>query len=405
MTLASLPASLLVPFAVQVAEAQSAASFWAPYSAVNLMSAPFKAGDRIFSADSSGALYVRESASAPLRLLLNARTYSLVAPSPDGKRLAYESAAAGSRFGDVHVIDVTTGRLLPDVLHAATISGAPWTHNNKGFFYERRDASGDRERVYYHSIGRTEDRDGVVLSVMDHPDWRYDTRVSDDGHYAVFTISYSADRNTRIYFIDLDEPNKPNLSAPVVKLVDTFSARYEFVDNAGSYFILQTDRDAPRGRVVVANTDLTVASRWPSLIPESGDSLLYARTAGEQYVLAVYHSGKFDLARIFGPPDPSVLRSEMRQRMDSLRKVERNDPNRPRADRSSLEFRSPQPVRVELRADLPIPQGSSIVALNSIADDNVVYYTVRMPDGTLRSYSYDVKNGHQTAYAYAAQGR
>lgn len=363
--------------------------------------APFRAGNRFFDVDASGVLQVRDGESGVRRALLPAGGFAVVAPSPNGRYLAYAVGPIHSGPYDVRIRDVQTGQDLPDVLHLARISPAPWSHDNKGFLYVREEAGNGRQRVYYHGLGRAPDKDALILSQSDHPEWRYDARVSDDGNYAVFTISYPADSNTRIYFIDLANPDKPSFGAPVVKLTQAFDARYEFVDNAGSYFFLLTNRDAPRGRILLANTDVIRETRWPSLIPESDDSLLFARTAGDEYLVAAYRTtAGATVARIFGPQDPAVLRKEIRNRIDSLKKArEKEDDKRPVRDMGPRGFMGNGPaIRLEPRSDIPIPAGASIVAMNSVADQQQLFYTIRLSDGTMQSFVYDVKKARNEPY-------
>ncbi|MDQ2889664.1 MAG: hypothetical protein M3R65_03790 [Gemmatimonadota bacterium] len=368
--------------------------------------APFKAGNHYFDMDAAGMLRVRDGERAISRPLIQLGSNTTVAPSHRGRYIAYGAGQRDARYYDVRVRDVQTGRDLPDVLHHARISPAPWSHDEKGFLYVRVDTTDGRERVYYHGLGRVEANDALILSQFDHPEWRYVARVSDDGHYAVFTISYPADAHTRIYFIDLVDPGKPNFGAPVVKLTQTFDARYEFVDNAGAYFFLQSDRDAPLGRILLANTDLIRESRWPSLIPETGDTLVYARTAGDEYLVAVYRSASgATTARLFGPEDPAVLRTEMRNRLDSLNKARQRDDDR-------RQSRGMQPrglmgngpvIRLTPRSGIPVPAGSSIIALNSVADDQQLFYTVRLSNGSTQSFMYDVKRGTNAPYPSPSQ--
>ena len=48
-------------------------------------------------------------------------------------------------------------------------------------------------------------------------------------------------------------------------------------------------------------------------------------------------------------------------------------------------------ARLEPRSDLPIPAGGSIIAMNSVADDAQLFYTVKLSDGKVQSFVYDVK--------------
>lgn len=363
--------------------------------------APFRAGDRFFHVNATGELRVRDGDKGLERALLPAGTFSIVAPSPDGKYVAYTVGPVHAGPYDVRIRDVLTGMDLPDVLHLSRISPAPWSHDNKGLLYVREDASDGRQRVYYHGLGREPAKDALILSQFDHPEWRYSARVSDDGDYAVFTISYPSDSNTRIYFIDLADPGKPNFGAPVVKLTQSFDARYEFVDNAGAYFFLQTNRAAPRGRILLANTDVIREARWPSLIPQTDDSLLFARTAGNEYLVAVYRTGAgADVAKVFGPENPAVLRQEIRDRIDSLKKVrDKNDDKRPVRAMGSRGFMGNGPaIRLEPRSDIPVPPGSKIIAMNALADQEQLFYTLKLSDGTTQPFVYNVTNGRNEPY-------
>ena len=52
----------------------------------------------------------------------------------------------------------------------------------------------------------------------------------------------------------------PHIRNPVVRVIDKFDASYRFIDNADDYFFVQTDLNAPRGRIVLADIDQEIAS-------------------------------------------------------------------------------------------------------------------------------------------------
>lgn len=367
-----------------------------PYSAQALLHAPFMAGARLFVLDASGALTVRDdNGRAAPRIVLPAIDggYAAISPSPNGRYVAYLVADSAHTFGDVHVRDVGSGRDLPDVLHAARVSRAPWTHNESGFFYVREETPGGRQRIYFHSLGRAEKNDAVLFSQFDQPTWSYDARVSDDGEYAVFTVGHPTDNHTRIFFIDMTDAEHPTLDAPVVRLANSFDAHYEFVDNAGTYFFLQTDRDAPRGRIVLANTNVTRETGWPALVAQTEDTLVYARTAGDEYLIPVYRVNGRLTAHVLGPQDPAQVRAEMQERIDSLRKAREAEGRNNRRGERGIFYRDESPLRLRPVRDVTLPDGASIVAMNAVADRSTVYFVARMPDGSLRTYAYDVKTG------------
>jgi prolyl oligopeptidase len=90
-----------------------------------------------------GKLYVREGWTGKERLLVDPSTYKpgtestieSIAPSFDGKYLVLGFSAKGAGWPELRVLDVQTGKLLPDTINPS--GGAfGWTTDNKGFFYD-----------------------------------------------------------------------------------------------------------------------------------------------------------------------------------------------------------------------------------------------------------------------------
>ena len=279
-------------------------------------SAPFREGGRQFYFENSGlqnqsVLYVRDSLDprAPARVLLDPNTLSpdgtvalsVAEPSPDGALLAYGTSASGSDWQEFHVRDVATARDLPDTLRWIKFSGASWTKDGKGFFYSRyAEPTGGNvltnvnrnQKLYYHRLGTAQSADVLVYQRPDQPDWIFDARVTEDGRYAVITVSEGTDPKTRIYYIDLAEPRAPKVTNPVVKLLDAFDALYAFVDNDGRTLFFRTDKDAPRGRVIAVNVAAPRPDRWRTVIPQDKDALESAVVVGDRFVATYLQDAK-----------------------------------------------------------------------------------------------------------------
>lgn len=269
-------------------------------------SAPFKENGRYFYFQNTGlqnqsVLLVQDGRNAPSRVLLDPNALSAdgtvalsgTAASDDGHYLAYSISTSGSDWQELHVRDVNTGRDLPDTVKWVKFSGLSWTHDNKGFFYSRYDepTSGNKmtntnrnHKLYYHRVDRPQSRDELVYDRPDQPDWLFDGTVTDDGQYLIITVSQGTDVRTRLYFIDLDNPGKPQIDNPVVRLIDKLDAEYSFVGNRGTNFYVRTDRNAPKGRIVAISIDNPREERWNTIIPESKDALVSASTAGDDIV-------------------------------------------------------------------------------------------------------------------------
>ena len=268
-------------------------------------SAPTKEGGRYFYFQNTGlqnqaVLYVQNGHDAP-RVLLDPNllssdgtvALSQTAPSYDGHLLAYSISTSGSDWQELHVRNVDTGRDMPDVMKWVKFSGIAWTHDNKGFFYSRYDepTSGNKmtnankfHKVYYHRVGQPQSRDELVFDRPDQPDWLFDATVTDDGQYLIITVAQGTDVRTRLYFIDLDNPGKPQIDNPVVRLIDKLDAEYSFIGNRATTFYVRTDKNAPRGRIVAINIDNAREERWNTIVPENKDALVMATMAGEDIV-------------------------------------------------------------------------------------------------------------------------
>jgi hypothetical protein len=357
--------------------------------------APFKAGDRYFFVGSDSALYVRDNATAPARQLLPAGTFATVAPSPNGDYLAYAVPDTGRAF-QVRIRDVRTVRDINEIIPHARITRQPWTRNNKGFLYVRVDTADHHERIYYHRMGDAPTRDAVIYSRFDEPDWSYDVRVSDDGQFGIITVYHTIDTFNRLYFIDFDNPGKPTLNAPVVKFIDEFSTHTTFVDNGGNAFFLLTDRGAPLKALVTANSEVTRASDWHTVVGQSADTLAMVRTAGQQYVITVSRGTGPSTARVYAPPSDREVRQQYQKYLDSMRVADRA--NRGMGGPPRGPMRDYPMFRLGLKYQIPSPAGSVILDMTSNADDDELFYTVRLPDGALQSFMYNVKNQRNTPF-------
>ncbi len=58
-------------------------------------------------------------------------------PSPDGKLLAYGMHASGSEIGNMHVIEVATGKQVLPPVDRVRFAGASWRKDGSGLFFSR----------------------------------------------------------------------------------------------------------------------------------------------------------------------------------------------------------------------------------------------------------------------------
>ena len=266
-------------------------------------SVPAQQGGRYFYEHNNGLqnqneLLVSESLNAAPRVLLDPNTLSsdgTVALSgtsitDDGKLMAYGTAVSGSDWQEWHVRDVDTGKDLPDLIKWVKFSGASWSKDGKGFFYSRYDepkansALRDTnyfQKLYYHRLGTAQADDKLIYERPDNKELGFGGAVTDDGHYLVIFVWQGTSPKNRLYYKDLTQPD-----APVVKLLDDFDAQYSFIDNDGPVFWIQTDLDAPRGRVIAIDTRHPERANWKTVVMQTTDKLQAATVVDNLFMLS-----------------------------------------------------------------------------------------------------------------------
>ncbi|SHG95122.1 prolyl oligopeptidase family protein [Massilia sp. CF038] len=264
-------------------------------------SVPYKEGGRYFYSRNDGlqnqaVLYTMQSLADAPRLLLDPNTLAAdgtvalagSAVSPDGKYLAYGTAASGSDWNEWKVRDIATGKDLNDHLKWVKFSNTSWTPDGKGFFYSRYDAPEESaklagvnyfQKLYYHLVGTEQSADVLVYDRPDEKEWGFGGQVSDDGKYLIITATKGTAAKYRIFYKELGKPG-----AKVVPLIDAFEASYSFIDNDGPVFYFTTDRKAPRSRVIAIDTRKPAEANWKQIIAESGQTLVGASMINNQIV-------------------------------------------------------------------------------------------------------------------------
>jgi prolyl oligopeptidase len=381
-------------------------------------SAPFKENGRYFYFQNTGlqnqsVLYVQDGKNSPPRVLLDPNTLSPdgtvalsgTAASNDGRYLAYSLSTSGSDWQELHVRSVDDGRDLPDVVKWVKFSGISWTHDNKGFFYSRYDepVSGNKmtnanknQKLYYHRIGQPQSRDELVYDRPDQPDWLFDGTVSDDGQYLIITVSQGTDVRSRLYFIDLDNPGKPQIGNPVVRLIDKLDAEYSFIGNRKTMFYVRTDRNAPRGRIVAISIDNPREERWNTIIPENRDALVSATMAGDD-IVANYLQDAHSSVRFY-----TSSGDDRRDMRDRQRPGQRN-PGMVYDDTSTAPIIARERSQLlgggfAYRGELKLPAMGTVGSIQGRQGDDELFYTFTSFLYPTTVYRYDLKSGQNETF-------
>jgi prolyl oligopeptidase len=340
---------------------------------------PFKQGGRYFYTRNDGLqnqspIYVADSLDAQPRLLLDPNTLrddgtvavSGMSVTDDGEYLAYGLSEAGSDWVTWKVREVVSGKDLPDTVEWSKFSGAAWLKDGSGFFYTRYDKPRPGEslkganfypKVFFHRRGTDQADDPLIYSRDDEKEWGFSVAVTDDGRFAVMTVSKGTDPRNRVFVRDLqafppgalasptDQPvvaaeravraavesleaavarKAPDadlaaarravadarqrradaiaaagaLSRGFLELLNDFDASYDFIDNDGRTLFFRTDLDAPRSRIIAIDLDRPRREHWRQVVPEADETLTAVTLVGDRF-LASYLKDARTLVRVF----------------------------------------------------------------------------------------------------------
>jgi prolyl oligopeptidase len=254
---------------------------------------PVRVGDRYFYRYSDGTheqslLYWREGLDGQPQALINPNVFSHdgsvtlrnFSPSPDGRHVAYILQERGQK--SIHVREVDTNNVLNDRLDVGWATWQMlWTADGAGFFYT---SEADRDRVHYHRLGTPQEEDLVVYERPDNALIWFSLALGHAGEALVIVAQEGHDRNTGIYALDLVDPRHPNFDGPVRPLIEEFDAAYGVVGLYRQTLFLQTDLDAPMGRVIAVRLQQPEREHWRTVIPERDAVLATAGLAGNVIV-------------------------------------------------------------------------------------------------------------------------
>jgi prolyl oligopeptidase len=265
------------------------------------------AGRRIFFQRNAGlqnqsVLYVQDSSSATPRVLIDPNKLSPdgsialvdLQPSPDGRYLAYALSAGGSDWETLYVLDVSTDKTLPDVVHWVKFSSIAWTNGDNGFFYSRYPTPPKTneinqqvvdQQLYFHALGQPQSADRMIYRRPDLPRWLIESQVSEDGRYLFVSLINGTAPTNELYYADLGNPTRPDVAAKLEPLYTRNDAQYVVVGAQKGTLYLQTTLDAPKGRVVAANLSDPAPPHWRTLVPEGRGVIEETDMAGGRVIV------------------------------------------------------------------------------------------------------------------------
>ena len=235
-------------------------------------------------------LYRRERAGAEERLLVDPDTFARatgrphaigeVAPSPDGRHVAYTLSASGTEIGTLHVVDTATGHEAMPPIDRIRGGGVVWLDDGSGFFHLRLPAGfaerprAERfmdQRTVFRTLKAPQDErvvfgPGVHAALpLDRSDSTYVVPVP--GRDLVLAIvAHGVLREISLYAAERSEVLAG--AARWEKLFDA-SAGVQEVAVSGRWLYLRSAKDAPRFKVLRTPLDAIDLARAAVVVPES----------------------------------------------------------------------------------------------------------------------------------------
>ena len=259
---------------------------------------PFRRGDNYFFFKNDGlqnqsVLYVQKGLEGSPELFLDPNKLSAdgtsrlisFSLSRDGKYAAYTVSTGGSDWEDCYVMDVASKSKLPDTLNWLKVTGVAWQGN--GFYYSRYDApekgkelssKNENHKVYYHRLGTTQSDDELVYEDKANPQRFHNLGTTEDERFAILTVSErgKGKEGNALFYRDLSKNEKR--FTPIVATIGDF--QYTAIDNVGDRLLIQTDQNAPNGKVMLFDPMNPGPSDWKEVLPEKPEPLQGVGTAG-----------------------------------------------------------------------------------------------------------------------------
>lgn len=263
-------------------------------------SAPFREGEYTYYYRNSGlqnqsVLYRESGEGTEPEVFLDPNSFSAdgttslsgISFSKDGSMAAYNISQGGSDWQKLIVINAKTKKQTGDTLDLK-FSGASWK-GTEGFYYSTypKPAEGSllagmtsNHKLYFHKLGTPQGEDIMVYGSDTNPTRYISGGVSEDQKW-LFIYTANETYGNGLLAMDLTKPGSPAFT-----IVADMKHSHGVIDNDDQYFYIQTDMDAPTGRIVAAPIANPGPENWKTII-EAKKEVLNASSGGG-YIFCTY---------------------------------------------------------------------------------------------------------------------
>ncbi len=260
--------------------------------------APSRKGEYFFFSKNDGlqnqnVLYIQKGLTGTPEVLIDPNTWSedgttrlaAFSLSKDAKYAVVGVSRSGSDWQEYGVMEVATRKMLPDKLEWIKVSGASW--RGDGFFYSRYPApakgkelssANENHQVYFHKVGTPQSADTLVFEDAANPQRFHNVGTTEDERFAVLVVSDrgKGKKGNAVFVRDLSKGE--TTFRPLIGEIGDDS--FDVIDNVGDRMLVQTDKGAPNGRIVLVDPANPAEANWKTVLAERPEPLQGAGTAG-----------------------------------------------------------------------------------------------------------------------------
>jgi prolyl oligopeptidase len=200
-------------------------------------------------------------------------------PSPDGRLVAVGLAERGSEQSVLHLVEVETGRVLPDRIPHTSFAVVAWLPDSTGFYVNAGlgpDTEQPQKHIFLHRVGDQPPTAPEPAIFRDDEDYIF-PQVSLDGRWVAAISSEAEPRPDSI----LDRTGGGTWRPFLLGVPAIFNGFFR-----EDRYIAVTTEDAPRGRLVSLPLDSPLdRSTWVELVPEGEAVMRSVTPLGDRLLL------------------------------------------------------------------------------------------------------------------------
>lgn len=320
-----------------------AARMGALSSGVPVVSATVSAGGRVFyeeraAGGSQFRLMVREGEAGAARVLVDTSQQRIGGahvsldwwvPSPDGRRVAHGVSPAGSEQSVLQVIEVASGRLLPDRIDRTPFGTPSWLPDGSGFFYGRLSPDGQAGSAGYfldsacwlHRLGEDPSRDRRMLARGQYEGFPIERNEfpavwSDPSSAWALGAAWGGVRREQAFFIT----RRDELLAGRARWtrICTLDDQVSEIALRGDELFLLSTRDAPNGQLLRTTASAPDLGRAARLVPEGPSVIEGISATRDALYLRDSRAGYGSLRRLDGAGRLTELEAPFEGTIESI---------------------------------------------------------------------------------------